>query len=350
MTAFLTENTWVLQLALVLGGMLVGVLTERIVVAALHGFAKRTESKWDDLLVEAIHGLPLIWFTTAGVWLAALQGGLSPIVRERLGQAVDIVVFGTITLVVIRLVSGGIDRFAARREEGLPSPTLVTNLSTLIIGIFGLVMLLGQLGIQITPLITAMGIGGLAVALALQDTLSNLFAGVSIVFSGQVRRQDYIQLSSGEEGIVTDVKARNTTIRTFPHRNLVVVPNGVLAWSIVTNYSLPQRNLWIAVSVGVSYDSDLEDVERIAVEVGAQALEAVEGAAPSVAPMVRYQEFGDSSINFQVLLSASQFTDQFVIRHEFIKRLHRRFNTEGIEIPFPIRTLHISAPEATLGE
>ena len=113
----------------------------------------------------------------------------------------------------------------------------------------------------------------------------------------------------------------------------------------MTNYSLPVTSLWITVRVGVSYDSDLEEVERVAVEVAQQTLEDVTGKAPDESPHVRYREFGDSSIYFDVLLPANKFTDQFQIRHEFIKRLHVRFNEEGIVIPFPIRTLVMSKKE-----
>ncbi len=346
MTEFFTNTVWVRQIAYILAGGLLGLLTERFLIGAFHRLAMRTKSTWDDLLVEAVRGMPLIWFTTAGIWLA-VEGSVSPAIRDTLRVGMVFVVFATTTLVLIRLVTGGVSRYAVRQAEGLPSPTLVKNVITVLITMTGIALLLQNLDVAITPLITAMGIGGLAVALALQDTLSNFFAGVSIIMSGQVRRRDYIQLSSGEEGIVTDVKGRNTTIRTFPHHNLVVIPNAVLAASIVTNFSLPERNLWINIPVGVSYDSDLEAVELIAIDVAKQALESVEGSPSSLTPLVRYQEFGDSSINFDVVLPARQFTDQFLIRHEFIKRLHARFNQEGIEIPFPIRTIHMrTTPDA----
>ncbi len=346
---FLTETPWLSQLLLVLGGVVLGLFTERFLVRALHTLAKRTQSTWDDLLIGAVRGMPLIWWTTAGVWAAVVRGGLSLTARQWVTSATIVVVVGSLTLVAMRLGSGLIDRYAARSTARIPSTTLVNNLVKLVIAVVGLLLLLQNLGIEVTPLLTATTIGGLAVALALQDTLSNLFAGVSIILSGQVRTGDYILIASGEEGFVTDVKARNTTIRTFPARNLVVVPNGVLASSIVTNYSLPQMSLWIDVPVGVSYESDLQEVERVAIEVGEQALEAVEGAPAQTAPMVRYREFGDSSINFDVLLTAGKFADQFLIRHEYIKRLHARFNAEGIEIPFPIRTVHLRGAEPPEG-
>ncbi len=354
MIDFLTSTPWVQQVAFVLGGVLLGLLTERFLVRALHRIAKRTESTWDDLVVQAIHQMPLIWWTAAGVWGAVLVRGIDPDVQTLIGQTLVVVMIGSTTLVGMRLASGAMDRYAARSAR-IPSTTLLNNLARLLIGTLGLFLILQNLRIEITPLLTAMGIGGLAVALALQDTLSNLFAGISIIVSGQVRPNDYVQLASGEQGFVTDVKARYSTIRTFPTENLVVVPNSVLASSIVTNYSLPKKSWTIAVAVGVSYDSDLEEVERVAIEVATEALEAAEGQAPETPPRVRYREFGDSSINFDILMSANGFRSQALIQHELIKRLHARFNAEGIEIPFPIRTLHMagadpSGPDASSSE
>lgn len=341
MMDFLIQAPWVRQVGLVLGGLLLGALTERFLVGTLHAVAKRTKSTWDDLVIQAIHWMPLVWLTTAGIWAAARIQGFAPAVQFRINQAVGVVIIGSLTVIAMRLASGSVQRYAARTQGGIPSTTLVTHLTNLVIGTIGLFLILQNLNIEITPLITALGIGGLAVALALQDTLGNLFAGVSIIVAGQVRTNDYISLSSGESGFVTDVKARNTTILTFPHRNLVVIPNSTLASNIVTNYSMPQRALWIEVPVGVAYDSDLPFVEEVTVEVAREALEAAEGRAPEVEPMVRYREFGDSSINFDVLLPVSRFREQFLIRHEFIKRLHARFNQERIEIPFPIRTVYM---------
>ena len=187
----------------------------------------------------------------------------------------------------------------------------------------------------------ALGIGGLAVALALEETLNNLFSGVQIIASQLVRPGDYVRLDAGYEGYVTDIKARNTTIRAYPENNRIIVPNRILASSIVINYSLPEKNLWVDLSVGVAYDSDLEQVEQITLDVAQEICQRFEGASSEHEPVLRYEEFGDSSINFRVRILVNAFEDQFLIKHAFIKALHKRFNTEGIEIPFPIRTLYM---------
>ena len=341
MTEFMDLHPWLQQILFVVGGILLGVLSEWLIHRVLRVLARRTQSSWDDLVVRALHPMPVVWWTAAGIWGAVLVRGVDPDVRRVASQGLMIVIVGTLSIVAGRLASGAVDQYAARSGARLPATSLVNNLVKGLIGLLGIFIILQNLNIEITPLITALGIGGLAVALALQDTLGNLFAGVSIILSGQVRPGDYLRLDAGQEGFVTDVKARNTTIRTYPHQNLVVVPNSVLASSIVTNFSLPQRSLWITVPVGVSYASDLEEVERVTLEVAGSTYEAVEGSRPAQPPKVRYRNFGDSSIDFDVLLLSGAFTDQFLIRHEFIKRLHKRYGEAGIEIPFPIRTIHL---------
>ena len=138
---------------------------------------------------------------------------------------------------------------------------------------------------------------------------------------------------------MTDVKGRSTTIQTFPDGNLVNVPNAMLASSIVKNFSMPERALWVTVEVGVSYDSDLAHVEAVALDVAKLVLSEGDGGVPGEDPILRYHTFGDSSINFDMRMMVREFESQGPVRHEFIKRLHRRFADEEIEIPFPIRTV-----------
>jgi small-conductance mechanosensitive channel len=197
--------------------------------------------------------------------------------------------------------------------------------------------------VSITPLLGALGVGGLAVALALQDTLANLFAGVHILASKKVQQGDYVALDGGQEGYIVDINWRNTTIRQI-QGNLVVVPNSRFADAIMTNFHQPAQDMSVLVPVGVSYDSDLDEVERVTLEVAREVLKEVEGGVPDHEPLVRFNGFGESSIDFSVILRSREFGDQYRLVHEFIKRLHRRYGAEGIEIPYPIRTLLMNKP------
>jgi len=338
---------WAQRIGLVVGGLLFGILVERILGRRLQKLTAATRFKWDDLAAEAVRGLGPVWFTAAGVYVASTIGTLPQIVLSAVSNGLMILLISSVAFVGMRLAGGAIELYSeqTRGAGAMRSPTLVVNLAKGAIATLGVFIILQNLGIDITPLITALGIGGLAVALALQDTLGNLFAGVQIIVSKQVRPRDYVQLSSGEQGWVTDVKARNTTIQTFPDGNLVAVPNSMLASSIVKNFSFPRTALWVSVEVGVSYASDLEHVEVVTREVAKAVLSEIDGGVPGEEPIVFFHTFADSSINFSVRMMVRDFRSQGPIRHDFIKRLHRRFNAEGIEIPFPIRTIVMSGDQ-----
>jgi small-conductance mechanosensitive channel len=338
MTEFL-QNLWIQRVGFVVGGLVAGVLLELVVIRRVHKLAEKSRFKWDDLLIGSIRGVATVWLGAGGVYLALNVDTVDPLLMDTIQSVLMVLVLGSVVIAGMRAVGGGVEMLSDRAGSAIKSPTLVVNLGRIAVAILGLFIILQNLGIDITALITALGIGGIAVALALQDTLGNLFAGVQIILSRQVRQRDYIRLSTGEEGWVTDVKARNTTIQTFPDGNLVTVPNAVLASSIVKNFSMPKTALWVTLEVGVSYDSDLDHVEAVALEVAKQVLAEVDGGVAGKEPVVRYHTFADSSVNFDVRMMVREFESQGPVRHEFIKRLHRRFADEGIEIPFPIRTV-----------
>jgi small-conductance mechanosensitive channel len=195
------------------------------------------------------------------------------------------------------------------------------------------------MNIPITPILTALGVGGLAVALALQDTLSNLFAGLHVIASQQIKPGDYIKLDSGNEGYVTDITWRNTTIRALAN-NMVIVPNSKLANAIITNCHQPDHTIGIGLEISVSWDSDLEKVERVTNEVANSMLKMPE--IINTGPVnIRYSTAADNGITFGVGFRIKEFTDQFVVKHEFLKALQKRYKAEGIQLALPVRTVYV---------
>jgi small-conductance mechanosensitive channel len=206
-------------------------------------------------------------------------------------------------------------------------------------------MTLSTLGISITPLIASLGITSLAVALALQPTLENFFSGVQILIDKPIRLGDFIELESGEQGFVEKIGWRSTWIKMLPN-NIVIMPNSLISKSKLINYYYPEKELSVPVEVGVHYDSDLEHVERVTLEVAREILASHKWGISDYETFVVYHTFDNSSINFTVMLRAQEYFNRFFIKSAFIKALHQRYREEGITIPYPIRAINYDQEKA----
>jgi small-conductance mechanosensitive channel len=303
--------------------------------------ADRTRRSFDDILVSA-SGLPLILFLI-GLGFTIFIDTIPPLPKKwiRYSDAFLILFFVLAGYFFLdRLMIEVLRRYSKKIELMESSVGVVKIFYRVIILGFIFLIILDQLKITITPFLASLGIGGLVVALALQDTLANFFAGMYIFFDKPIRIGDYIMLESGKEGYVAQIGWRSTRVRMLPN-NILIVPNSKLISNQITNFYLPEAEMAVLVQVGVGYDSDLEKVESVTVEVARETLQEVQGGAKEFEPFIRYHTFSDFSINFTVILRAREYVDKYLITHEFIKRLHRRYQKEGIEIPFPIRTVYM---------
>ena len=198
-----------------------------------------------------------------------------------------------------------------------------------------------NLGISISPILAGLGIGGLAVALAVQPTLSNFFAGTYVVTEGELKAGDFIELDGGPSGYVESVGWRSTKIRSR-FNNLVIIPNSRMAESIVTNYFSPTPAMNVIVTCGVSYESDLEQVENIALEEAEALVKESTHSIKDMDPFFGFSNFGDSNIDFFIFLQAVDRNGTFILKSQLMKRIHSRFTAEGIEINYPVRKLVVS--------
>jgi small-conductance mechanosensitive channel len=320
------------------GGLVLGWAIQRLVIRRLRRRASITTWGGDDIVVGAIRDVVMVWLTIGGAFGAISVLPLSRGLDRGLGTFLVASIIVSATIVLGRVVSDVIKLYSLRSRQTMRSSSIFVNLARIVIAAIGALVLLQTLGVSITPLLTALGVGGLAVALAMQDTLSNFFAGLQIIATKKVKPGDFVRLETGEEGHIADIDWRHTSMRQL-RNNMVLVPNARLVNSIVTNYYYPQTEMSVLVDVGVSYASDLSHVERVTIEVAREVLHDIEGGVSDFEPFIRYHTFNDSSIDLTVILRVREFTDQYLLKHAFVKRLHERYAAEGIVIPFPIRTL-----------
>ncbi len=323
---------------------------KRGVLRRIHQFGDQREHQYAGILAKAIN-FPL----TILIGVAALllldsmlsQFTLNAQYSKLISSSAFVLTSIAVILFIDRFMVGLLNRHA-RKAEGFSNSTGIIKgiLRALVIGT-GLLIVLSNMGISITPLIASLGITSLAVALALQPTLENFFSGVQLVMDKPVRVGDYIELESGEQGYVEKIGWRSTWIRMLPN-NTVIMPNSVLSQSKIINYYYPSRELSVPIEVGVHYGSDLDHVERVCLDVARSILAKHKGGVESYDSFVLFHTFDDSSINLTVMLRAHEYVDRFFLKSDFIKALHQRFAKEGIVIPFPIRAINTDQERASL--
>jgi small-conductance mechanosensitive channel len=336
----LTNNEWLFLAAYVAGGAVVGFIIKKILFPILAKAAAKTSWQSDDLIIDTVRKWVLTWFIATGLYIGLRNAAVQPKYDKMLEHGIIIFFIFSVTVIAAKIIAGMMRIKATGSDTVIPSSSIISNIVKVIIYCIGILIILQTLGISITPVLTALGVGGLAVALALQDTLSNLFAGIQIIASAKINPGDFVVLDSGQEGFVQDVTWRNTTIKTTAN-NIIILPNSKLANLIVSNFTLGEKEMGFVVDFGVSYSSDLEQVERVTKEVITQTLENTEGGVKGFEPLIRFINFADSSITVRAILRVQDYIYQFPVRSQFIKNLHKRFNQEGINIPFPIRTIHM---------
>ena len=331
---------YVLPFLLILSSLVLGGLLEKRGLSRLRKFVVHAGWKGSEIIIESLQGTIFFWLAVGSLYLVILTIPISNTLRGIIIKFLLAMFLGSVTLVVARLAVGFIQLYSSKGEEGSKLTSLLENLTKLLIFLFGILIIIQSVGIAITPLLTALGIGGVSIGLALQNTLANLVSGIGIITSRKVRMGDYIKLESGKEGYVTDIAWRQTVIRDI-YDNLIVIPNANIVGDSFTNYHLPEKEMLVPIEIGVSYDSDLERVEEVTLEIAAEVMANIAGGVVKAKTFIRYHKFDYFSINFTVYLRVQEFYDHLLIRHEFIKRLYKRYKLEGIKIPFPIQNIYL---------
>lgn len=335
---------WGISAGIFTGFVALAFFSRLLLSGIMRVLAHRTATMLDDLIVKALKGPVFTIIIVAGLWIAlARLSELAPYVD--VVHKIFIILYITIIAVTVVRVTDAIlgwygTEIAVRTQSEVDDRLvpIFRRISDIVIYAVALMIILDRLNVNISPLLAGLGIGGLAVALALQSTLSNFLSGTYVISDAIIRKGHYIQMDGGPEGWVEDIGWRTTKLRHW-QGNLIILPNSRLADAIVTDFEKPDAPVVFTIDCGISYDSDLTKVEQITLEVARKLQQEHPLGAKDFEPVVRYNKFLDSNINFFVVLKGNDRAAQFVLKHEFIKMLHKRYREEGIQIEYPVRKL-----------
>ena len=316
-----------------------------IAIRTLRRWSAATQSPFSELILDSLRVPSFIWCILIGLYTAIDTVELPTRPSATALKLLFSLLVISMTIAIANIAGGALRLGLRQNQVAIPSTGLSLTALKATIWIIGALVLLSGLGISVAPLLTALGVGGLAVALALQDTLSNFFAGIHLLMERPIRVGDFIRLENGQEGYVEDISWRTTRIRMLPN-NMVIVPNAKLSQSIVTNYYLPEPRMAVLIPISVSYQADPDHIERLLVEEASGAVGHLAGLLAEPAPFVRFiPGFGASSLDFTLICHVREFTDQFLIQHELRKRILKRFKAEQIQFPVAQQMVYVQPAE-----
>ncbi len=303
---------------------------------------------------RAIRIPSLLWCAVFGLYVAsevALESASLPErVHEHVALLLEAAVIVSVTITAANLLGTLVVRASEWQALGGGVTGLAQTVTRAVVFIVGLLVLLSVFGVQITPILTALGVGGLAVALALQDTLANLFAGLHMLADKPIRVGDYVKIGDNVEGYVIDVGWRSTRIRSLAN-NVLVLPNQAVAKATITNYDLPESRMGIGLKVSVEHAADPQQVQAVLLDEVTKAVGEVPGLLGDPAPGVSFiPGFGEYSLDFTVGCQVARFVDQYPVQDELRRRILARLRAEGVTMAVPARVIRVSDGPRSLDE
>ena len=321
---------WAFVAVVIVGSFVAGLIADVVVVGIL-GHDKGPAARPRVALAKALRGQFEVWAVLLGVSVLKPFDFLAPRAQEWVGRIVVVVAVLSVTIFFARLAGKLIRAYLAKDSVNAPSGTIFVNLARLVIWAIGFTFVLGALGVQIGPLVASLGVVGIAVSLGLQDTLANFFAGLQVTLSRQIQPGQYIRLATMQEGLVTDVTWRNTTLLA-PSNDMLIIPNTIIATTLVTNFTAENEEHVEAVPFTVMYGSDLDDVRRVAVKVAREVRGAYSEAVNDFEPVCTFRAFGPDGISAAVTIRVTRFQDRLPVVSELIERLHYELAESGVQL------------------
>ncbi|MCX7737369.1 MAG: mechanosensitive ion channel [Candidatus Kapabacteria bacterium] len=336
----ISQSPIVIALLIILAYFLIALIIDLFLNKVIKRLVSKTKTTFDDYFVSAIR-LPIfvsIFLTGIIISFDIIKLPKSDIsLYKSIINTLLVLFWGIAAFRIIKnFVDKGINKvfeFAGLQRDIIP---LLVVIIRIIVILASIMTILAVWKIDITPFLASAGIVSIIIALAAKDTFANLFGGISLFLDKPFKIGDYIELDDKDRGEVVFIGARSTRIKTRDDI-LITIPNSIIANSKIVNESAPVRNFRVRVPVSISYDSDIDRVEQILIDLAKQN----ENVLPDPAPRVRFRAFGDSSLNLELLCWAHEPAIRGLTIHQLNKAIYKKFKEEGIQIPFNQLDVHL---------
>ncbi len=334
------ENPYIQALLILLFSLGLAKGVDLLFTRFLVRLASRTKTIIDEQLIGVLHRPIFYSIILGGTYAAIARFTLPEKAVFYLGgllQSLALLIWGWAVLRITLLLIRAMERRSREKELLRRRFTpLLENLAKIVVFVVALIILLSIWGISVTALLASAGIAGIVIGFAARDILANFFGGLFVLADSPYKIGDYILLDTGERGMVTDIGLRSTRIKTRDDIE-ITIPNAQIANSKIVNESGPQEKTRVRVRVGVAYGSDIDQVRAALYEIAAEN----EHVSPEPEPRVRFREFGDFSLNFELLCWIEAPLAKGRVLDQLHTAIYKRFAEQGVVIPFPQRDLYI---------
>jgi len=304
--------------------------------------AARTATDLDDKIIKAVNRPISLLILLIGFRIFFLEIWKAYSFEQYIQHTIDTIMIVIVTATFVKVVDLVLSRLGenwAKKTKSHLDDQLIRlghQFSMILLWIFAFLAVLAAWGIQIGPLLAGLGIGGIAIAFALQSTLANVFGGISLILDKTIKVGDIVKLDGGESGEVYDIGIRSTSVRTW-NNEILVVPNGKLVDSKIINYNQPNRRVRVDIIFGVAYGSKIDKVKKVALD----CLKGEKYVLKDPAPNVWFTDMGDSSLNFKLMFHVDDLSNKWTTHQSVITKLYDSLNKQKINIPFPQRELWV---------
>jgi MscS family membrane protein len=338
-----TVDPIIVSAGLIVASFILAIVVLAFVKLLTRLLASRTKTEFDDKLLESVQKPLFRLIIVGGFYLAVLNLGLDSAVVDVSLKLILTFAYLVLTLFIADAlnitVNYGLRELTKKTDNTLDDEIIPIFHKTALVVIwaFGLIMILGAWGVDIGPFLAGLGIAGLAISFALQNTLSNVFAGVSLIIDKTFKIGDKIQLDSGEVGVIHEISLRSTRVRTYDNE-IIIIPNSVLAQAKIKNYTQPDLKLRVVVPFSVEYGNDPEQVIPL---IEKAIKKNVKGILKKPTVSVIFTTMGASSIDFSARFWVENYGDAYAKKLEANDLIYNTLNKAKIGIPFPTQTIYV---------
>ena len=332
------ENKYLLSLLTVVAFAVLGRFFLFIFTQYLQRFASKTKNKIDDLVFHNVKGPLFLVLVGYGIKLGILNLHVNGTITKVVNSVMAIVFLYAIMKGIDIIVETWAITFSKRTKSNLDDVLLpmLQKVTKIVFVVIGLMWVLKIWNIDITPYLAGVGIGGIVLGLALQDSLKNVLGGISLLLDKTYQVGDKIQLESGEVGTIYDIGLRSTKLVNFDNE-VVYIPNGYLANSRVLNYARPDPKVRTRVFFGVEYGTDVDKVRKLVLDI----LTDMDGVLADPAPTVQFIEMGDFALKFRANFWVEKWNMAYDKKLEATEKIYNALRKAKIGIPFPTQTIHL---------